>query len=239
MIATWNNKSDLPEVSNPKDIRLGIVAAAIVLLILFIILFFFTYKMMDPPPMDVIVKTETTLEELELKELVVENPGGGGSDSPTDASPSPTDAQQVLTGQSSTSTTQTGKPDGDGEGDNPFGKGGFGGRETVGFGPATGPDNSDEGDGTTCDSRPINYSTIKNLLENNVPVTKPTSVIVTIKIKADGSVSSVSVSGIGGAEASVENRIKEIVKKSQCTKCNGKNKNSRSFTFPTIKLIQN
>ena len=238
MIATWNNKSDLPEVSNPKDIRLGIVAAAIVLLILFIILFFFTYKMMDPPPMDVVVKTETTLEELELKELVVENPGGGGSDSPTDASPSPTDAQQVLTGQSSTSTTQTGKPDGDGEGDNPFGKGGFGGTGTGGFGPATGPDNSDEGDGTTCSSMPTNLNSIINLLQNSVPVTKPTSSNVTISIRPDGSVSTVKVSGLGGAEASVEKKIIEIVKKSQCQKCNGKNKNSRTYTFPKILLIQ-
>ena len=119
MIATLNNKSESPEVADPRDIRKGYIAAAVTLAILFIILFFFTYEKMDPPPMDVVVKTETTLEELELKELVVD-PGGGGATSPTDASPSPTDAQQVLTGKSTTSTTQTGKPNGTGEGDNPF-----------------------------------------------------------------------------------------------------------------------
>jgi hypothetical protein len=237
MIATLNNKSESPEVADPRDIRKGYIAAALVLAILFIILFFFTYQKMDPPPMDVVVKTETTLEELDLKELVVE-PGGGGATSPTDAAPSPTNLQQVLTGKSSTSTTQTGNPNGKGEGDNPFGKGGLGGTGTGGFGNDTGPNDNGEGDGTTCDSKPINYNSIVNLLENNVIVTKPTSATVTIKIKADGSVSSVTVTGLGGSEASVQKKIKEIVQKSQCTKCNGKNKNSRSYTFPKIVLKQ-
>jgi hypothetical protein len=237
MIATWNNKTESPEVADPRDIRKGYIAAAVVLAILFIILFFFTYQKMDPPPMDVVVKTDTTLEELELKELVVE-PGGGGATSPTDASPSPTDAQQVLTGKSSTSTTQTGKPNGTGEGDNPFGKGGLGGRGTGGFGNDDGAVDDGQGDGTTCDNKPTNLNTIVNLLKNNVPVTKPTSANVSISIRPDGSVSSVKVSGLGGAEASVEKKIKEIVAKSQCTKCNGKNKNSRSYTFPKIVLKQ-
>jgi hypothetical protein len=237
MIATLTYKSESPEVADPRDIRKGYIAAAIVLAILFIILFFFTYTKMDPPPMDVVVKTETTLEELELKELVVD-PGGGGSDSPTDASPSPTDARQVLTGKSSTSTTQTGKPNGQGEGDNPFGTGGQGGRGFGGFGPATGPEGIAEGDGTICDNTPSNLNSIINLLKNNVPVTKPTSATVSIKIKADGSISSVTVTGLGGAAASVEKKIKEIVSKSQCTKCNGKNKNTRSYTFPKIVLKQ-
>lgn len=237
MIATLTNKSESPEVADPRDVRKGYIAAAIVLAILFIILFFFTYEKMDPPPMDVVVKTETTLEELELKELVVE-PGGGGATSPTDASPSPTDVQQVLTGKSESSTTQTGKPNGTGEGDNPFGTGGFGGKGSGGFGNDDGSIDDGKGDGTTCDNTPTNLNTIINLLKNNVPVTKPTSANVTIKIKADGSVSSVSVSGLGGAEASVERKIKEIVSKSLCTKCNGKNKNSRSYTFPKIVLKQ-
>jgi hypothetical protein len=34
------------------------------------------------------------------------------------------------------------------------------------------------------------------------------------------------------------NRLKEIVMKSQCSKCNGKNKNSRSYSFPKIVLKQ-
>jgi hypothetical protein len=237
MIATLTNKSESPEVADPRDIRTGYIAAAIVLAILFIILFFFTYTKMDPPPMDVVVKTETTLEELDLKELVVE-PGGGGATSPTDAAPSPTNLQQVLTGKSSTSTTQTGKPNGQGEGDNPFGLKGIGGRLTGEFGQATGPEGIGEGDGTTCDNTPTNLNSIINLLKNNVPVTKPTSATVTIKIKADGSISSVTVTGLGGAEASVQKKIKEIVSKSQCTKCNGKNKNSRSYTFPKIVLKQ-
>lgn len=237
MIATLNNKSESPEVADPRDIRKGLISAAVVLAVLFIILFFFTYQKMDPPPMDVVVKTETTLEELELKELVVE-PGGGGATSPTDASPSPADAQQVLTGKSSTSTTQTGKPNGTGNGDNPFGMGGFGGSGSGGFGNDEGPIEDGPGDGTICDNKPTNLNTIVNLLKNNVPVTKPTSANVTIKIKPDGSVSSVNVTGLGGAEASVERKIKEIVMKSQCSKCNGKNKNSRTYTFSKIVLKQ-
>lgn len=236
MIATLNSKTESPEVADPRDIRKGYIAAAVTLAILFIILFFFTYEKMDPPPMDIVVKTETTLEELELKELVVE-PGSGGATSPTDASPSPTDAQQVLTGKSNTSTTQTGKPTGTGKGDNPFGQG-VGEKGSGGFGNDTGPSNYGQGDGTTCDNTPTNLNTIINLLKNNVPVTKPTSATVTIKIKADGSVSSANVTGLGAAEASVERKIKEIVMKSQCSKCNGKNKNLREYTFNKIVLKQ-
>ncbi|MBM3451933.1 MAG: hypothetical protein FJX84_02195 [Bacteroidetes bacterium] len=234
MIATLNSKTESPEVADPRDIRKGYIAAAVTLAILFIVLFFFTYEKLDPPPMDMVVKTETTLEELELKELVVE-PGSGGATSPIDASPSPSDAQQVLTGKSNTSTTQTGKPYGTGKGDNPFGQG-VGEKGSSVFGRANGPD--DQSDGTSCDNTPINLNTIINQLKKNVPVTKPTSATVTIKIKADGSVSSANVTGLGAAEASVERKIQEIVMKSQCTKCNGKNKNSRTYTFSKIVLKQ-
>jgi hypothetical protein len=237
MISAIQIKTETPEVADPKDVRAGIFAAIIAVLILFIILFLYTFEMLDPPPADVVVKTETTLEEIELKELVIE-PGGGGATSPTDAAPSPTDAKQVLTGNSSTSTTQTGKPNGKGEGDNPFGKDGFGGRNTGLFGPETGLVDDGKGDGTTCSSTPTNLNSIINQLKNNVIVTKPTSAIVTIKIKSDGSVSSVAVTGLGGAEASVERKIKEVISKSTCPPCNGKNKNSRSYTFSKIVLKQ-
>jgi hypothetical protein len=236
MITTLNN-SNAPQVTNPKDERAGLIAAIVVMAILFIILFFVTYKLLDPPPMDVVVKTETTLEELELKELVVE-PGGGGSNSPTDASPSPIDARQVLTGKSESSTTQTGKPNGKGEGDSPFGQGGSSGRGTGGFGNDEGPFDDGNGDGTICDNKPTNLNSIINLLKNNVPVTKPTTANVTISIRPDGTVSAVKVTGLGGSEASVERKIKEIVAKSVCSKCNGKNRNSRTYTFSKIVLKQ-
>jgi uncharacterized protein (TIGR02145 family) len=142
--------------------------------------------------------------------------------------------QQKTTNDKINDSSETGKPNVTGEGENPFRRGGFGGNGPSNFGSV---DNG-EGDGTTCDNTPTNLNTIINLLKNNVPVTKPTSATVSIKIKADGSVSSVSVTGLGGAEASVERKIKEIVMKSQCTKCNGKNKNSRSYSFPKIVLKQ-
>jgi uncharacterized protein (TIGR02145 family) len=132
--------------------------------------------------------------------------------------------------------SEIGKPNGTGDGDNPFGTGGQGGRGSGGFGTATGPEG--DGDGTICDNTPTNLNSIINLLKNNVPVTQPTSVTITIKIKADGSISSVTVTGLRGAEASVQKKIKEIVSKSLCTKCNLKNKNSRSYTFPKIILKQ-
>ena len=123
-----------------------------------------------------------------------------------------------------------------GDGDNPFGNGGSGGRGTSGFLNEDGPEDDGKGDGTTCNNIPTNLNTIINLLKNNVPVTKPASVIVTISIRADGTVSSVKVSGLDNAEANVEQIIKKIVAKSQCMNCNGKNKNSRTYTFPKVML---
>lgn len=125
--------------------------------------------------------------------------------------------------------------------DNPFDRASSGVSRTNGFGNdfANGEViEGGEGDGTFCDNTPTNLNTIINLLKNNVPVTKPTIANVTIKIKADGSVSSIMVNGLGGAEESVARKIKEIAMKSQFTKCNGKNKNSRSYIFPKIVLKQ-
>jgi len=127
--------------------------------------------------------------------------------------------------------------------DNPFGKDGFGSASTSGFGTDfaygegnEGSEGSEDNDGTTCSCIPTNLNTIINLLKNNVIVTRPTSATVKVGIKADGSISSISISGLGGSDISVERKIKEIILRTTFTSCNGKNRNSRSYTFPKIVL---
>jgi hypothetical protein len=127
--------------------------------------------------------------------------------------------------------------------DNPFGKDGFGSASTSGFGTDfaygegnEGSEGSEGSDGTTCSCIPTNLNTIINLLKNNVIVTRPTSATVKVGIKADGSISSISISGLGGSDISVERKIKEIILRTTFTSCNGKNRNSRSYTFPKIVL---
>lgn len=124
-----------------------------------------------------------------------------------------------------------------GEGENPFGDRGLGDKSMQGFGSVS--DNDDQGDGTICSCSPTNLNTIIALLKNNVIVTRPTSATVTIRIKADGSISSISISGLGGSDISVEKKIKEIISRTTFTPCNGKNRNSRSYTFLKIVLKQN
>lgn len=69
----------------PKDRKFGIVATGVTLLVLFIYLYFTTILMADPAPADIPpVVTETTIEQIELKNLVVETGGGGSAGSPSD-----------------------------------------------------------------------------------------------------------------------------------------------------------
>ena len=69
----------------PKDRKFGIAATGVTLLALFIYLYFTTIMMADPAPADIPpVVTETTIEQIELKNLVVETGGGGSAGSPSD-----------------------------------------------------------------------------------------------------------------------------------------------------------
>ena len=146
---------------------------------------------------------------------------------------------EIILEPSSSSVKTDGKPNGKGTGDDPFGNDGSGGQNNGGFGPATGPVDDGKGDGTTCSSTPTNLNSIIDLLLNNVSVSKPKSCTVTIKIKADGSVSSVTVEGLNASESVIERQIKHIVAQTKCSPCNGKNKNSRKYLFPPIVLKQN
>jgi hypothetical protein len=231
MITAIQVKTDTPEVADPKDVRAGIFAAIIAILILFIILFLYTFEMLDPPPADVVVKTETTLEEIELKELVIE-PGGGGATSPTDASPSPTDAKQVLTGNSSTSTTQTGKPNGKGTGDNPFGNGGTGGSETGGFEKDLGIKTGKTVDCNT-KPKPTNYNSIKQKITELLRSTKSGKASIIITYDKTGKFRRIeSVTGLYASEADILEKIKTEVKKSYTEPC--ENDQLRSYQYIII-----
>jgi hypothetical protein len=227
------NKTDSLQVSNPKDEKLSGVITIFILAVIFSLMFLIHFKINQEPIADQVVETQTYLDE-----IIMEPASSGGSTSSSDASPSKVEGQVLSEGDRSTTITKEGKPNGTGEGDNPFGQGGSGGRGGDGFGNDDGPADDGKGDGTVCDNTPTNLNTIINLLENSVPVTKPTSANVTISIRPDGSVSSVKVSGLNAAEADIEKKIKAIVAQTKCIPCNGKNKNSRTYTFPKILLIQ-
>jgi hypothetical protein len=127
---------------NPIDKRNGIIASVTVLLLLFLYVYFTTIIMADPSPSDIPpVKTETTLEQLELEKLVVET-GGSGSGTPSDdpiAEPrSTTGESRHNTAPNSKETSSSTKPS-----DNPFGTGGDGGGK--GSGSGSGPFGNDRG----------------------------------------------------------------------------------------------
>lgn len=156
--------TSFPQVANPKDLKIGGVAAIIGVVVLIAILFILTYQIADPAPQDVVVVAETTLEELDLKNLKVETGSSGGgtpSDDPIDKPKQ--QVQQVLTGKTGKTTTSTGKsnktngndvnngPSTTQQDDNPFGSGGSGGRNGGGNGPfggvGSGTGDGDEGAG--------------------------------------------------------------------------------------------
>jgi hypothetical protein len=150
----------LPQVADPKDVQKGAIAAGVVVALLIIILFIITYQIADPPPQDIVVKTETTLDVLQLKNLKVESGSAGGGTSSNDPIKKPEQQiQKVITGKSEKSTEKTGqsnKTNGNNpnneastssQSDNPFGTGGSGGGRGAGNGPFGGPGSGDEGDG--------------------------------------------------------------------------------------------
>jgi hypothetical protein len=223
------------QVSNPKDEKISAVTTVVVLAIVFLLMFILHFQIKQEPIADQVVETQTYLDEIILQPS---SESGGGSSSSSDASPSQVEGQVLTEGERSTTVTQEGKPNGTDTGDNPFGTNGSGGRGTGGFGNDEGTLDNGKGDGTTCDNNPTNLNTIINLLKNNIPVKKPTSANVTISIRPDGTVSAVKVTGLGASEADISSQIKSIVAQTKCLPCNGKNKNSRSFTFAPIKLVQ-
>lgn len=145
-----------------SDRNAGIIASTVTLLLLFLYLYFTTIFMADPPPRDIPIKTETTLDELELKDLVIENPGGQGGGTPSNDpldQPKP-QTQKVLTkAKNPKNQTNTGESTNDSSpfshntssstqaSNNPFGDGGSGGGKGGGKGGGFGSDEGDKGTG--------------------------------------------------------------------------------------------
>lgn len=101
-------------IVNPLDRRNAVIASAVTLLLLFLYLIFSTIEMADPAPSDIEpIKTETTLQEIELKEYVVETESGGsrkggsGTDDPISKNLEQT--QQILTSDKGRTTVSSGK----------------------------------------------------------------------------------------------------------------------------------
>jgi hypothetical protein len=100
-------------IVNPLDRRNAIIASAVTLLLLFLYLIFSTIEMADPAPSDIEpIKTETTLQEIELKEYVVESPSGGkaggsGTDDPISKNLEQT--KQILTSDKGRTSVVSGK----------------------------------------------------------------------------------------------------------------------------------
>jgi hypothetical protein len=115
--------------------------------------------------------------------------------------------------------------------ENPFGDGGFSDDVTGRFGNDSASSEGGDGSGSNCDNTPTNLNSIINQLKNNIIVTRSASASIILKIKADGSVSSVTISGLGESNVNVEKKIKEIVSRTTFTRCFGRNQNSRSYTF--------
>jgi hypothetical protein len=227
------SKNSSLQVSNPKDEKISVVTTLIVMVIISLLWLIPIGGNIDVKIADPVVETQTYLDE-----IILEPSSSGGSSSSSDASPSMKEGQVITNGDRYSAVKTDGNPNGKGSGDSPFGGEGSGGSGSGGFGPATGPEGIGEGDGTICDNTPTNLNTITNLLKNNVSVSKPKSCKVTIKIKANGSVSSVTVEGLNASESVTKEQIKSIVAQTKCTPCNGINRNERTYTFDKIQLKQ-
>jgi hypothetical protein len=146
------------QVADPRDVKIGWISAVVTVILVLLIFLLVTYQIADPPPQDVLVNTETTLEELELKELKVETGGAGGGTPTNDPIDQPKEqVQQVLTGKTGQTTVKTGssnKTNGNNpnnqastsvQGRNPFGSGGSGNGNGAGNGPFGGPGELENG----------------------------------------------------------------------------------------------
>jgi hypothetical protein len=101
-------------IVNPADRNNAIIASLIAMLLLFLYLLFSTIEMADPAPSDIEpIKTETTLQEIELKQYVVETEAGGsrkgGSGTNDPISDKLEQTEQILTSEKGKTTVNSGK----------------------------------------------------------------------------------------------------------------------------------
>jgi hypothetical protein len=101
-------------IVNQLDRRNAVIASAVTLLLLFLYLIFATIEMADPAPSDIEpIKTETTLQEIELKEYIVETEAGGsrkgGSGTNDPISDNLEQTEQILTSDRGKTSVYSGK----------------------------------------------------------------------------------------------------------------------------------
>ncbi len=209
-----------------RDKRIGIASALFVVALVILYLFLKTFQMADPPPKDFIMKAETVIEEVVLKNLKVETGGAGGGEPSDDKIAPPTpQTQQILTKPTNPKTqTNTGKgshtnspnsqntPTTTTQSNNPFATGGNSNNTGGGTGPfgqdagssGTGPGGSGNGDGRTR----LNDPHVEHI-ETNVNVT----IYLKLTVNADGNVvSAVSTSKTTTTDQRIINQVIAAVK---------------------------
>ncbi|MDG1334265.1 MAG: hypothetical protein P8P74_18165 [Crocinitomicaceae bacterium] len=143
------------------DKRIGIISAVALMIITFVVLWFLTYDIPNPLPTIREVPAVAMVDEIVLKELVIEGGAGGGTPSNSDTKePKPVKQQSITSNKPAQTSTQTGgegtttnsqntqnSESGGNQSNNPFGDGGSGGGSGGGDGGGFGQD-SGEGTGT-------------------------------------------------------------------------------------------
>lgn len=211
----------------PKDRKFGIAATGVTLFTVFIYLYFTTILMADPAPADIPpVVTETTIEQIELKNLVVETGGGGSAGSPSDDpidKPKP-QTEKILvqnkpsnthhtSGQSTNNTSPNSnnpsssvKPSND-----PFGSGGINGKNGHSkdgkFGKGDGPE------GTGPDTGGGNGRTrLNNVSIDHIESERDEIIYLKLTVDANGNVvSAISTSKTTTTDARIINQVKAAV----------------------------
>lgn len=232
-----------------SDRNAGIIASAVTMLILFLYLYFKTIFMADPPPRDIPIKTETTIDQLELKDLIVENPGGQGGGTPSNDpldEPQP-QTQQVLTKpKNPTTQTTTGQSTNDNnlssnnpssstqQSNNPFANGSSGGGSRLGL--------------TTKDSNKYNETpgppkdgkTRKRLNNVNVDhIQNERAVTIELKLTINASGEVISAANIASKTTTTDQRIiNQVIAavKSQVKYNKDPNAGLEEFVYLTVKV---
>lgn len=238
----------LPIVDS-KDRNYGIISAIILLLLIFLYLFLKTFEMADPPPRDFVMKMETVIDELELKNLKVET-GGSGGGTPSDApvtDPTPVTQQvltkpknpktQTTTGKANNTTTENSQNPSTStqQSTNPFGSGGSDGKDGAGSG---GPFGDDKGTGGSGPGGPgsgegrirLNDPHVEHI-STNVNVT----IYLKVTINAEGNVvSAISTSKTTTTDQRIINQVIAAVKSQ--VKYNKDPGAGLATTFLTVKV---
>ena len=188
-------------IVNTGDKRIGIVSAITLMAITFIILLLMTYEIPNPLPEFHKMPAMAQVDQIVMKNLVVEAGGGGGT--PTDAPKGPDVPQtdkvltnttkpsvtKVPTGQSNhtnannnTNNASTNNPSND-----PFGGGGSGGGPGSGNGPGFGNDSgSGSGPGTIGFGK--GRSRLSNVNVDNISIETDAKIYYKLTVDAEGNV---------------------------------------------------